>query len=292
MIGKIRPHLRRLRHQAGQRLSLGDNSFRVRGYAANRLATSAEQHEPQLMPLFEALLNDRQGAFVDIGVNVGQTLFKVLSIDPNRQYIGFEPQVSCCFFVEQFLVDNDLGNCQILPIGLSDDTELLSLYAKDGFDEMGSILNPGMSSNRSSPKPISVTTGDIALKELGIDNPSIIKIDVEGAELRVIKGLQNTLHTHRPPLLFEVLPDFVLHGSQPSQEHSKQVAAAASELWKTLSKLEYSVYNIDEAGHLSPVDKFEIHDENRFISFEYAAFPCGQTPPKSLLAKASLHVVP
>ena len=45
--------------------------------------------EPWMIELLAMLLKEKEGAFIDVGVNVGQTLIKLKSIDINRKYIGF-----------------------------------------------------------------------------------------------------------------------------------------------------------------------------------------------------------
>src|SRR5205823_4155393 len=44
--------------------------------------------EPWLFKAFEKVLAAREGAFLDVGVNLGQTLIKVKLIDPARRYVG------------------------------------------------------------------------------------------------------------------------------------------------------------------------------------------------------------
>ena len=46
--------------------------------------------EAWLYRAFAKVLAARAGAFVDVGVNLGQTLIKVKLIDPKRQYVGFD----------------------------------------------------------------------------------------------------------------------------------------------------------------------------------------------------------
>ena len=56
------------------------------------------RHAHWLDSVYEIMLRQREGAFVDVGINVGQTMVKVLGIDRERRYIGFDPQVGpCCF---------------------------------------------------------------------------------------------------------------------------------------------------------------------------------------------------
>lgn len=73
--------------------------FKFHGYHAARMIDSASRHEPYLIPVIERLLKAHPGPFLNVGVNVGQTLAKGLSIDCDRKYIGFEPQIACCYEV-------------------------------------------------------------------------------------------------------------------------------------------------------------------------------------------------
>ena len=52
------------------------------------------EKEPWMTELLEKLLPVIEGCFIDVGVNVGQTLFKVKSADKTRDYIGFEVKPS------------------------------------------------------------------------------------------------------------------------------------------------------------------------------------------------------
>lgn len=49
--------------------------------------------------LFKRILSVKKGDFIDIGVNVGQTLLNINSIDINSGYIGFEPNSNCVFML-------------------------------------------------------------------------------------------------------------------------------------------------------------------------------------------------
>lgn len=69
---------------------------------------------------------------------------------------------------------------------------------------------PGFMSNETRKKSIEVPRYrlDDYIKEKGLDKISLIKIDVEGFEFPVLKGLQNYFENpdHRPVILCEIAP--------------------------------------------------------------------------------------
>jgi len=71
----------------------------------------------------------------------GQNLAKILSIDKDRPYLGFEPQLSCCFNADQFIKANDLVNARVLPIALSDGNRLMSFFSNGETDECASLID-------------------------------------------------------------------------------------------------------------------------------------------------------
>ena len=53
--------------------------------------------------LIKRLVSPDDGAFIDVGANVGQTLLDILSSHPTAQYIGFEPNPSCVFYLQSLI---------------------------------------------------------------------------------------------------------------------------------------------------------------------------------------------
>ncbi|WP_457811050.1 FkbM family methyltransferase [Sinorhizobium meliloti] len=51
---------------------------------------------------------------------------------------------------------------------------------------------------------VDVTTLDDAIARHGLRPPSLVKIDVEGAEIEVLRGMTETLRTHRPSIIYEI----------------------------------------------------------------------------------------
>ena len=68
----------------GKSVRLGNKKYRMKGLFANPLAVNAErwqEKEPWLDLIFKSVLHCREGAFLDVGANLGQTRFKILALD-------------------------------------------------------------------------------------------------------------------------------------------------------------------------------------------------------------------
>jgi FkbM family methyltransferase len=275
MLAKLAAHARRISFHLGRRVTLGHEQFKVRGYYASRLNVSG-QHEPFLGAILRRQLEARPGAFIDVGVNVGQTLMKVLGIDRDRQYVGFEPQIGCCYFVDQFLRLNGLRNAMVLPVGLSDSNRILTLYSRGQFDEMASLTGKQDVTGLERPDAthIQARIGDEVLQELGVEAIAAIKIDVEGAELQVLTGLKATLREKRPPVIFEVLPNFHGHERipQPPDMRSKNQAAADA-LYAVLDEVGYEIFQLDDESGETIVSRFALDDREGFVGTNFIAHP-------------------
>lgn len=243
-------------------VTLGRRSYRVRGIFVNAPALRSGAHEPWLDRIYEVVLGGN-GAFLDVGANVGQTMFKILSLQPDRQYIGFEPQVACSFLIEQFIRDNRLTNCSIFPFGLSNQNCLVKLHSDGGeYDSKASIID-----NFRPPdyyagfRWVPVRRGDDVLAELGAGTVAAIKIDVEGAELEVVNGLSKTIEHYRPYIVFEVL-NFSHLATGRALDHGitafRQVRTA--ELERLLRAFGYEIFGIG-AGELRALPKIDAAPE-------------------------------
>ena len=83
-----------------------------------------------------------KGVFIDVGVNIGQTLLKLKAVNKNMVYIGFEPNPSAVFYTNELIKANGFKNTSLIPIGLSNKTEVLTLniYNNSDVDSSASIL--------------------------------------------------------------------------------------------------------------------------------------------------------
>lgn len=270
---RIKDHMTRFVRQLGWRTAVGDHRFWVRGYISNIVDISSTD-EPNVLRVIERLLS-RPGVFLDVGANLGQTLGKVLEIDRGRAYLGFEPQIAACFYLNRFIRDNGLRSANVLPIGLSSESGFRKLYSVGDADCMASLER----SDRHLDETIILTRrGDEVVQELGISQIAAIKIDVEGAELEVLRGLRETLSMLHPPVIFEVLPNF----EGPDRLPIVKVVARkrndeAEKLYAFWKELGFRIYQIDERGDEIAIDRFELDDPVSFIGTNFLSRPSGQS---------------
>lgn len=137
------------------------------------------------------------GTFVDIGANVGNhTLFAAKFLKAAR-VIPFEPNPKAYrLLVENVLLNGlaDVVDLSHLGVGLSD-------KAEGGFAMQQKKRNLGSARMMPGEGDIAVFPADDLLAG---ETPAMIKIDVEGMELAVLGGLEQTIASHRPILLVEV----------------------------------------------------------------------------------------
>lgn len=238
----------------------------IRGLGKENLDIS----EKWMLRIFERLLTQKQGLFIDIGVNTGQTLIKLKAIDEQRKYIGFEPNPNCVYYVQELIRANKFINVTLYPVGLADKTQLVELnfFTTDATDSAASIIadfRRGSTIYRKEFIPC-FKFSDINLSIS--EDIAFIKIDVEGAELEVLQGLYEILKQYRPFILIEILPVYDLSNTNR--------LIRQQEIERLLSELEYKILRVLKKGE-SEVKGFEMITEigvhGDLNNCDYVLFP-------------------
>ena len=148
-------------------------------------------------PLFELATIIKQISYaktlIDVGSNKGQFSLMTRKFFPNIMIHSFEPQIEILNLQKKVLGTN---NINYYNFALGSEKKELELYITKRKDS-SSVLRPILSSNKNyiinEKKKISVKKLDELLDFKSIEKPSIIKLDVQGYELEVLKGSENTL---------------------------------------------------------------------------------------------------
>jgi len=168
--------------------------------------------------------SDSDSVFFDIGSNYGFFSLMLLSRNPHLRVHAFEPNPRTFAHLTRTKTENGLDRLTLWNLGVSDGSGTLSLRcgkADSGHSTFGE--HPGLDPNGSVM--VDVVPFDDWVSRQGLALPSspkwVVKIDVEGFELRVLRGMQAALNARAfSGLVVEINP-FTLNltGDKPSEIH-------------------------------------------------------------------------
>lgn len=189
-------------------------------------------------------INSKETVMIDVGANVGQTMLSVKAAYPDIDYIGFEPNPVCVNYLNKLIRVNRLQNTRIFPFALSDKNDVVEFFKTHPHDPRATMHKEFFEEEVTSEILPMLRFDD--LSAISILKQPVVKIDVEGAELSVIKGMKGLLHQHNPIIICEVL-----------HSHLNPMQQRAEELSTYLKDSGYKIYNIEHSTiSFRPVDKF------------------------------------
>ena len=165
-------------------------------------------HELKLLAAIAAALR-AQGKpvnFFDVGANVGaHTLFMSTRAD---HVFSFEPFALVRNEMKRKLAHAQADNVTIFPVALGARGESLPYRVPAGANQGTGTLAELMPANASEETiMVEVVRGDDFFAASQLPAVSLLKMDVEGFETKVLEGLHQTLCRDRPPILMEIQLD-------------------------------------------------------------------------------------
>lgn len=164
------------------------------------------RYEKAELEWLEKIILRRESALfdtiVDVGANIGN--HAVFLSQYAKRVIAFEPNPITTLVLRANLALSQTDNIEVLEVALgeSDAWAELVLYVQGNLG--GSQLHTCKCGPTSRHATVRVRTGDTVLREVcPLGRIDLLKIDVEGAELAALSGLENTLRQDRPLVLFE-----------------------------------------------------------------------------------------
>jgi FkbM family methyltransferase len=178
---------------------------------------------------------------LDVGCHEGAVLAEIVRLAPAGRHVAWEPLPELCARAAARFPDVDV-RCAALSdrAGERDFVHVTTL--------------PGWSGFRARAYPGSQSIETIRVRTERLDDalpsgfaPAFLKIDVEGAELEVLRGGLETIARHRPVVVFE-------HGAGSADHYG----TAPAEVWELLDGAGLRVSGLDGAG---PFSLAEFEDE-------------------------------
>jgi FkbM family methyltransferase len=185
----------------------------------DRLALDHEKGLDKVM--FEGLPED--GTFVDVGAHVGH--YALRAAGRCRHVIAVEANPGTAARLKQNIELNKITNISVHNFAAWDSEGYLTLSSQHGHNHDGTdnVMGKGLQGAK-----VSAARLDMLLLEERVD---LIKIDCEGSDLHVLRGLKGVLAKHRPRLFIE---DHSIYG----EHYQKQ------DLGDTLTDLGYKWHDV------------------------------------------------
>jgi FkbM family methyltransferase len=141
----------------------------------------------------------------DVGANVG--FFSVIAarlVGPSGRVIAFEPVPENATRIRENARLNHFSQIEVVEQAVFRESgrSVLALAEYSGGSILAQVGLPPDASGRTIE--VATTTIDDAIFKAGHPAPHLVKIDVEGAELDVLMGMERTLKELCPVVLFEV----------------------------------------------------------------------------------------
>jgi FkbM family methyltransferase len=198
----------------GIQLCFGGHPLRVPVEFANRWASEYVNYEFTAAETFARWVATKQNPLIlDVGCELGQYSLLALEVNPSAEVIAFDAGLGC--------LEATAATCRLvagtkrlqLVYGLlSSDGEAKSLSDAIISTETAIRQSAGIAPSfvcLDSPDASTIphySLSRLLQKAVPPDRPLLLKCDVEGAELKVLKGATALLESHRPCLMLSVHP--------------------------------------------------------------------------------------
>ena len=207
-------------------------------------AESSGSWEPHLVACFRKICRPGSVAF-DIGANVGyHTLMLATLAGSEGACYAFEPNSENCRLILLGSERNNIANIRLMPIALSDEPGWA--YFSMHIGSNGGFVTQHFVASQRHCSVVPVFT----LDDLSLPDVDLIKVDVEGAEYKVLKGGEALLSRSRPAIVSEF-----------SVEMTPRVSAVAPGHYLAwIQSMDYEIYVLDKQSNepvsIDPVAEF------------------------------------
>jgi FkbM family methyltransferase len=183
--------------------------------------------------------------FWDIGANIGTHSLAFKFLKQDASVISFEPDASNFCRLRRNCILNNLA-IELMNFPLSDRFELALLYSVTG-NHGQSTLAPYPDANfNANPGHVFGVSGDFLVENNLLPVPDLVKLDVEGYELKAIKGMKETLAKGKTKKI-------ILEAHQSFLKEDSELKDLLRDLGYSIKKLERQ----EKTHHC--LDNFEAH---------------------------------
>ena len=169
---------------------------------------------------------------LDIGAHIGVLAVPLANkVGLEGKVYAFEPTPTTVKVLRKTVSINRTKNISVEPCALADTKGKLVFYTSDNkVDNSNSLVNNHRTDRKETSIEVDVTTVDDFVRSHNISKVDFIKIDVEGAEFRLLKGATNTISRDRPKMVLSMHPTSI-----------KNFGDSVEEIWNFLKGYGYRI---------------------------------------------------
>jgi FkbM family methyltransferase len=138
---------------------------------------------------------------IDIGTNIGWVAHNLARISKTGKVFGFEPDPFNYDRCTENIALNNFINLTVFPWGLGFIDATIGMEVRTPSNLGGNRIAPAGSKNT---REVQIKRLDNVPPVQALNKIDLIKIDVEGYELKVLKGAEQTIRKHHPVLFIEI----------------------------------------------------------------------------------------
>ena len=133
------------------------------------------------------------GAVFDVGANAGQTVTALIRYAPRAEIYSFEPGVQAFRALEAKF--SGFKNVHLFNVALGAQVERRALHMSDD-SELNTLVPRPAAGGSGSTQMVDVRTVDEIVASHGISHLDLLKMDVQGWEMEVLKGAKDLIANH------------------------------------------------------------------------------------------------
>lgn len=198
--------------RAVDRLGAGPYLRRAQGLVDPNMRRARRDDEH--LRLLLAFVLSSESNCIDVGCHEGMVLSEMVRIAPQGHHIAYEPLPHLAQRLRQSFPAVDVRNAALSDV--SGETSFVHVTTRPDYSGLQTRPHPG--ADRFEQIRVQVEDLDSHLTPGYV--PTLIKIDVEGAEVLVLQGAIETISRHRPVVVFEHgKPGAQAYGAGPNDVH-------------------------------------------------------------------------
>jgi FkbM family methyltransferase len=171
------------------------------------LVSRTSRWEPEVWDAISSGLSDG-AVFLDVGAHIGYDSVKASrKVGDQGRVVAFEPNPNTLTMLRSNIAASGVHNVIVQPIACADTEQMLTLFdSTPGGNSGSSSLSRENAGTLTRSYTVRARPIDSVVSELGLTRVDVLKADVEGAELLVLRGAAGTLRRFHPKLILEVVP--------------------------------------------------------------------------------------